>query len=401
VILRRNLINRLKEDYTSLKSVLSDTKRFKKGTGVKLSNNPEEDSSHLFNKPFIDATSIEAYFINPKKITKFQIEKVGRKRDPMLFKGPLLLVRNGLDTHLYKPKAAIIESDIVYKNSLTGIKPSSKEAISQLKNIVGNIYSDLYPYIAINTFCSIGIEREQTKEYEKFDIPYVEKRLDKYVDEIIKSKWLLYKEQNKDLIDNFKINQLNTKVETNLDKINDDIYKALIINKDSVEYALIDYALNIIRPLMTRDKTEVIHNYLFQPLKINDKYLDNYISLFLSKFNHIYNKIDQKLIVEVRHSNQIIGLFFQLIQSSENDSAIKYVEVDSTDIIQKISVLGNERITDRLFIQKDIRGFEKTGFYIVKPNERKLWHQAIAYLDLNDFMDAILTAGKKQTLNVR
>jgi hypothetical protein len=175
----------------------------------------------------------------------------------------------------------------------------------------------------------------------------------------------------------------------------------LNIKKDSVEYALIDYALNIVRPLMTRDKSEVIHNYLFKPLKANDRYLDKYISLFLKKFNHIYNKSDQKLIVQVRRSDQIIGLFFHLIQSSENADTVGYIEADNSDILQMISVLGNERITDRLFIQKDIRGFEKTGFYIVKPNERKLWHEAIAYLDLNEFMDAILTAGKKHTLNVR
>ena len=46
-------------------------------------------------------------------------------------------------------------------------------------------------------------------------------------------------------------------------------------------------------------------------------------------------------------------------------------------------------------------GFQKDGFYIVKPNEKRLWHKAIAHLDLNEFTDVILTAGKKHRFNVR
>lgn len=395
-----NLINRLKEEYTSLKTALADTTKFKKGTGITLSKSGVEDSSHLIGKPFLDSEGVEPFFIDTNRISEFTIQKVGRRRDEELFSGLVLLVRNGLDTQLFKPRAAIFNSPVVYKKALTGIRTISNQDANLLANIVGNLHSDLYPYLAINTFCSIGIEREQTKDYEKFDIPHFNEGLDTYVNKIVKAKKSLFEELNKPLTDDFKINQIKDEISTNLSKISQKIYDGLNIKKDSVEYALIDYALNMVRPLMTRDKSDVIHNYLFKPLKANDRYLDKYISLFLSKFNHIYNKSDQKLIVQVRCSDQIIGLFFHLIQSSENADAVEYIEADNSDILQMISVLGNERITDRLFIQKDIRGFEKTGFYIVKPNERKLWHEAIAHLDLNEFTHAMLTAGKKHALNV-
>ena len=396
-----NLINRLKEEYTSLKNVLSDTTKFKKGTGITLSKNGVEDSSHLIGKPFLDSERVKSFFIDTNRISEFTIQKVGRRRDVELFSGPVLLVRNGLDTQLFKPRAAIFNSPVVYKKALTGIRTISSKDANLLANIVGNLHSDLYPYLAINTFCSIGIEREQTKDYEKFDVPHFSKGLDTYVNKIVKAKKSLFEELNKPLTDDFKINQFKDEISTNLSKISQKIYDGLNIKKDSVEYALIDYALNIVRPLMTRDKSEVIHNYLFKPLKANDRYLDKYISLFLNKFNHIYNKSDQKLIVQVRRSDQIIGLFFHLIQSSENADTVEYIEADNSDILQMISVLGNERITDRLFIQKDIRGFEKDGFYIVKPNEKRLWHKAIAHLDLNEFTDAMLTAGKQHAFNVR
>ena len=65
-----------------------------------------------------------------------------------------------------------------------------------------------------------------------------------------------------------------------------------------------------------------------------------------------------------------------------------------SEIIQFIVKLGTEQITNRLFVQKDIRGFEKDYFYIFKPNEKRLWHKAIGYLDVDEFADAILRSGR-------
>ena len=396
-----NFINRLKNNYTSLKSTLLNTKKFKKGTGITLSKNGSEDSSHLIGKPFLDSEAVEPFFINTRRISEFNIEKVGRRRDPELFNGPVLLVRNGLDTHQYKPRAAIFNSSVVYKKALTGIRVISGENETLLANIIGNLHSDLYPYIAINTFCSIGIEREQTKDYEKFDIPHFENGLDVFVDQIIKAKKNIAKENEKPLADNFKIIQFEEVINSNLRKINSKIYNDLNIKKDGVESALIDYALNISRPLMTKDKADITLNYLFQPLKEKDKFLAQYSSLFLNHFNHIFNKNNQKLVVEIKHSDQIIGMFFNLVPLAKDIRPTSHVKTDGVEFLQILSSLANEKITDRLFIQKDIRGFENNGFYIIKPNERKLWHKAVAHLDLNEFTDAILTAGKKSTINVR
>lgn len=50
-------------------------------------------------------------------------------------------------------------------------------------------------------------------------------------------------------------------------------------------------------------------------------------------------------------------------------------------------------------MQKDVRGFERDGFYIIKPNEKKLWHKAIAYLDTEEFADAMLRNGDMEKQN--
>ena len=108
-----------------------------------------------------------------------------------------------------------------------------------------------------------------------------------------------------------------------------------------------------------------------------------------------FEKIDKKFIVEIWHTSQIIGMFFKVIPVNEYTEDIKWDnKQNESTIIKFITKLGSEKIADQLFVQKDIRGFEKEFFYIFKPNEKRLWHKAIGYLDVNEFADAILKAGR-------
>jgi hypothetical protein len=87
-------------------------------------------------------------------------------------------------------------------------------------------------------------------------------------------------------------------------------------------------------------------------------------------------------------------MFFKVIAENEYTEPIvwKNKQNDTNGIFQKIIELGVTKITDQLFVQKDIRGFEKEYFYIFKPNEKRLRHKAVGYLDVNEFEDAILRA---------
>lgn len=58
-----------------------------------------------------------------------------------------------------------------------------------------------------------------------------------------------------------------------------------------------------------------------------------------------------------------------------------------------ISQITNAKDSNQnLFIQKDIKGFEKNSFYIIKPTEYKCWHRAMAWYDVAEFKEAIQKA---------
>ena len=90
-------------------------------------------------------------------------------------------------------------------------------------------------------------------------------------------------------------------------------------------------------------------------------------------------------------------MLFKMVPVDQYKDDIIWRDKQNNDIeiLSFLTKIGSKRITDSLFVQKDIRGFEKDYFYLYKLNEKKLWYKAIGYLDLNDFAEAILKEGRK------
>jgi hypothetical protein len=255
------------------------------------------------------------------------------------------------------------------------------------------LHSDVYAYFSINTFSSIGIEREQTQNYDKFSVPYIECNIE-LVKMIEESKIEQYNLQQQIHL-NCQYSKIQKTIDNTQSEINETILK--ILNFDERERALLDYALTINRPLITRtekDKDKILGE-LQKTLSIRSKEITEYVTIFLKRFKPNIDNDAQKFIVRIRHNNQIIGMFFEVVSINiEEENGIIWENTDDQEILSLLLKLSSEKITNNLFVRKDIRGFEKKYFYLFKPNEKHLWHKAIAYLDAEDFMDAILRAGR-------
>ncbi|MDR2754283.1 MAG: SAM-dependent methyltransferase [Planctomycetaceae bacterium] len=390
-----NLIRRLKnkENYSTVKELIS-TKKFIHGTGIHYAQPQIYDTDQIRNYPFIDAFAVESYFINPDKITIFTEKKVHRIRDQRLFEPPMLLIRKGPDTKLLIPKAAICETKSVYKDALTAVKVSSKSDIKYLRNIEAILSSDIYAYFSINLFTSIGIEREQIHDYDKFSVPYIECGVN-LVKTIEKAKIELHNLKQQIPVDEIKSHRLQKTIDDAQNVINETILESLNFNDE--ERALLDYALTINRPIITRTKKDQyrILDELQKALPIRSDVITEYATVFLKRFKPNIDNDKQKFVVRIRYNNKIIGMFFEVVPVNTNDeTGIIWENIDDKEILSLLIKLSSEKITHNLFVQKDIRGFEKEYFYLFKPNEKHLWHKAIAYLDTENFMDAILKAGK-------
>jgi hypothetical protein len=233
----------------------------------------------------------------------------------------------------------------------------------------------------LNTGVSAGIEREESEDTEienmwYLNIPNIIEKVKK-IEEYQANK----KQLNDKAIKDASIRQQCDNV----------IFNSLKLSIEEKE--LLDYANNIAIPLQMRHKGS---EKLLFPCKIDDKILTDYANLFINRFASNFEKIGKKFIVEIWHTQQIVGMFFKVISENEYTEPIVWInkQKDTNGIFQKITELGVTKITDQLFVQKDVRGFEKEYFYLFKPNEKRLWHKAVGYLDVEEFADAILKAGR-------
>jgi hypothetical protein len=239
----------------------------------------------------------------------------------------------------------------------------------------------LFAYYALNLCSSVGIEREQTQDTEIEDMWYLN------IPNIIeKAQQIEYYQENKNKLKNVATKEISIR-----QQCDDIIFNSLKLSIEEKE--LLSYANDIAIPLQTQHKG---FEKLLLPCKVKDNILIDYANLYISRFASSFKKIEKKFVVEIWHSQQIIGMFFKIIPQAEYKTDIIWVnkQADTAGVFQTIISLGTTKVTDQLFVQNDVRGFEKECFYVFKPNEKRLWHKAVGYLDVNEFEDAILRAGR-------
>ena len=369
-----NFLKRLKNDYTTIQNTI-DGEQYLYGQGVIVGKNDTRyDVQEYIDKSLINhKKDIKQYNVVPS--LNWTEQKVTRKRNDILFKAPFLLVRHSLDKNI-NIVSAISYTDALYKHSITGIKCNEKS----LRILCGLFNSDFCRYFMANNSIA-SIDRGRAHDKEKFNFPYI---YNPKIAEAVAKIEEIVKEINKTLGGQ----QLEDNKNTLIKNLNNEIFKSFDLSEQ--EKDLVDYAINVTIP---RIKKHNEYENIFSPIAFKDEALNDYIQIYFLRFTGSFGN-DKYLKAEIWHTEYILGIFFKV--TSENNQ-IKWRDDKSNDnFLAKISALGIEEITKNLFIQKDIRGFEAEGFYIIKPNEKNLWHKAMAHLDADDFMDAILKTGKKK-----
>lgn len=389
-----NFVKRLKEGYGTFADTVKADGSFLVGEGVIIGKNGHYKVDNYINKPFIDTKKkhLSPFIIHFDPMSKWEHRFVHRKRKDEIFSPPALLVTRGIENNL-KANSAILYKEAVFTHSITSIK-TNNENLNILRIANGIMQSELFSYYMLLLASSTGVEREQIHDREKFGFPYLDNsNIAKYVEKIEEISKKLFKEKQKALSPN--IQALEGEKKNLINNLNEDILNSFNLNEQ--ERALVDYAVNITIPLIMRHKS--YEKELFSPLRIKDTFLTNYAGVFINRFRDSFERRDKKFTIQILYSNHIIGMFFKVTSERKNKEQIVWENKSEDDLLLKLSSLGCQKITESLFMQKDVRGFERDGFYIIKPNEKKLWHKAIAYLDTEEFADAMLRNGDMEKQN--
>jgi hypothetical protein len=394
-------IRRLKEEknYDSINKVINDKTRFIFGQGAQIEGGDENDASFLLERLYVDTKEklLQPFFVDLRENVKWKAGIVHRTREEALYSPPMLLVKKGT-TPDYKVVSALCGDEIAFTDSLTSIKAYNKDDEQTLRVLSGLFYSDLFSYYFLAAGSSAGIEREQAHNAdEKFAFPFVmDDEIVSTVEKIEQNR-ARYNQilmESKTKILDAKINEEQKKLKNNfmaiLEILNNKVFSAFSLSNQ--EKALVDYVLDIIIPLITGKS----NNKIFK--EAPPEILEDYAQLFVNHFKKYFSGPDNYFCVEIHPNKYVVGMNFIVTDTKPGRDIHWKEDEDHIKVVENLTNLSFSEVSNQIFIQKDIKGFEKNSFYVIKPNRYKLWHKAIAYLDLNEFSDALLDAGRKKLL---
>lgn len=294
-----------------------------------------------------------------------------------IFSPPMLLIKETVNTKL-ESVSAIATQHLVFTDKITSVKLHCDNDMDIYRIISCLINSSLFAYYIQQYSSTAGIMIEQqVHDEERFAFPFV------YSKALINiAKQLEIRQKDKESFMNRDNDFLRLKEE--MDKIICEAFKMTSVEKDLLAYNK-DYVI----PFAMRHKG--YERFLMPVIDKDDTYFKEYINVFFDRFNGSFERIGKRIAATLWHTKQFVGVFFKVVPLEATVPPIVTInKQNDAATISKLIELSSEKLTERLFVQKDVRGFERDGFYVLKPNERRLWHKVIAYLDANEFADAML-----------
>lgn len=368
------IIARLKTKFQSLKTALQRQEpKLIMGAGIQENDGDMKSSAHLCGKKILDSNNSIAHFgVNHANSKVFQKERIHRPRNEELFNPPYCINTKGVNCSNFKMKAAYSEESFICRESLYVIKAdeSQKEI---LYTVTGLLNSSLYSYLNLMLGSSIGIEREQRFMEEVFDFPYIEStriaNQSENISTLVKNK-----------VYNLLSGSLVPCLEYDIQKLDDIILEEFGLKED----VFIDYALNVQIPELTNQADADI----YRPVIQDD--LTTYTKCFIDEFTRCFHQQGKGILTKFYLvSKKYVA--FELIVSDEVATNEEYEIQAATDSDMELFTKIMKHEYNEMFWQiKNIIHFTENSFYIIKPNQYKYWHPAIAQMDLGEILDQIL-----------
>jgi hypothetical protein len=361
---------------------LINGKEVVKGAGILKGNIYDfNEYTPIVNKIVIENKQIKPFFSpvpEPHHTISTNEAHIKSGRINNLFEGYQILIKE--QTKDESQIVISLNNDLVFRKGIFGISSNNSLKINE---IYSYLISNLYTYYIFITSCAWGVStRPQIRFKEEYlSFPFIESNNKEELIQLVNQFLKPFKEfysQEMPMGDPPK----NEKI---INKINEVIFETYQIK--NYEKDLIDYVLDVSRYQFQESKL----NRILRKVNNDEKVLKAYAEVFFDEFERIYN--DEYMSVEIYNLDYFIALNF-IFNEKEPQEKIRFVKgMNEKMVLEKLTkTLSISRLSKDLFIQKDIKGFEENSFYIIKPNEYKCWHRALAWYDSSEIKEAIQSA---------
>jgi len=376
--------------------------------GIKVyQKGKEADASHLKGLHFIQVDSkktkrtpdLQRYYIRLSEKSIWNNDTVAEIRSEKYFtQCPILLIKRGLSVE-FELISSIAYIPVVFTEGIYSIISKKQNHLQECLLALFN--SLLFKFYLLTNGSSLGVEREQIIFEELLNFPILESN---YIS--VKAKNLIdINEKIKikhTLIDNKRISEFENQflqTESELNKLIFDLYKLSNTERD-----LISYSQEITIPILQAKNKyfrEIKQNHrLYKPYKdIEKSEIEDYINIFKEHFKKLHNSGERGYFnVKIIQSKSVLACEFTVDKEKREDI---WQDMESNDKALELLVsLGFQKISNGLFIQKDIKVLKRKSFSVAKPKQYKYWHKAIARLDVVEFMESMIES-QKQNANAK
>ncbi len=393
-------IKRMKENYQTIReAIINKVDDFLVGQGIMVGGGDKNDVSYLLNEPYIKTKEdLKPFYVAIRPENTWQERYVHRSRDRELFRGNCLVMAGGLMSDLGS-KAAYLNPKAVFKSSITAIHAQKDEGKKLLKAAVGLFNSSLFSYYIMMTGSSAAIEREETHDEEKFDFFFnYNQEIHDIVAKIEQNRVEFYQVLsaspglNREILNvDFEKRKTNNEKEFLIlrKSLDEAIYSTFRLSDQ--EKSLVRFVEDVSIPLFTG--TIIKKLYEEPPVEA----IEEYARVFIDHFDKYFKELDKYFSAEIHRTRYVLGINFVI---SEEKPANNIQWKNDRNDLKVFELLANKsfsEISNDIFVLKDVKGFDKNSFHVIKPNQYRLWHKAIAYLDMIEFADAILDSGRKSS----
>lgn len=386
-----SLIKRLKSLGSNLLTFFDNKSAFKGGGFHKGSPGKYQCFKPIIDKKLIENKEVLKYYSRPYSNVRVKKEdafiKSGRVAE--LYEGFQILIKEQA-----KEESEIVVSltneAYAFRSGVFGLTSKDPEFIYFVYAIM---VSRLYEYYIFMISGSWGAStRPQIRlddEFLSFPIPDTDPKIKKGIVELVKKFIGPFEEYyNKPVqlgLPYFKVKDL--------DAINLAVNELFGIS--AYEKDLIDYTLSVSRYQFQENKQKLFRK------KINDKpeILQKYASIFSHELKLIY---EEHFAIDVYLMDEFIAIHFvyNSNKAQKDEITIHTEESYVQRFFAQVGKLSHSKLSagtnaENIFVQSDLKGFEKDSFYIIKPNELRCWHPAMAWYDFADIKQQIEQAELK------
>lgn len=323
--------------------------------------------------------NLRSFYVNKSNLKPFnevyKCDSLHREGTPSTYTAPHLIIKRSVQKKLI---LAYSEVDFSFPNTVFGFK-SLKDNRNELKAIGAILSSELIAYILFLMSSQWGIERPEVyiKHLRLLPFPVVlEIETQNLLSDMFDMALIAVDNQPNLFSESLENYPRIEAVEARMSRKVNEIYCLSPTEIDLVDY-LVKYTIANYRK-RTRSTSEIL---------VNDADLHTYCDVFFNTFNNLLKHRNMALKAEIYYGDYYIGLnfVFACINCENNYLIID----DNNEFVSKLGNLGLSQLSNEIFIQRDIKGFTESSFYIVKTKENRRWHPTMARLDVVEIMEAL------------